>query len=151
MNSASTKNTHTNLLISRPCDIYIGLYDCPFHLFFSETFLLCSPDVAICSVHLIYLWYTSLQMIDYTFLANESLLNFRWQLRIWSLFLFLPSLSHGDIQHLTRFGHDLILIGVKAEEFYTKAVGGVHHRDRNQAWECPCGQFETAPSRELHS
>lgn len=89
-------------------------------------------------------------MIDYTFLANESLFNFRWQLKIWSLFLLLASLSHGGIQHLVRLGHDLILVGVEAEEFYMEAIGGVHHGDRDQAWECPRGQFEATPSRELH-
>lgn len=88
-------------------------------------------------------------MIDYTFLANESLLqNFRWQLKIWSLLLL--GLSHGGIQHVVRLGHDLVLVGVEAEEFYTKAIGGVYHGDRNQARECPRGQLEATASSELH-
>lgn len=66
------------------------------------------------------------------------------------MFLLLVSLSHGDIQHLIRLGHDLVLVGVEAEEFYMEAVGGVHNGDRDQARECPCGQFEATPSRELH-
>ncbi len=92
------------------------------------------------------------------FFTNDRLYIFgKWEsfqlqvtAQVWSLFLLLVSLSHGDIQHLIRLGHDLVLVGVKAEEFYMEAIGGVHNGDRDQARECPCGQFEATPSRELH-
>ncbi len=38
----------------------------------------------------------------------------------------------------------------RPKNFTWRPVGGVHHGDRDQAWECPRGQFEATPSRELH-